>query len=126
MRILLIALTLLTLSQVGLAQQVTYPLDSLSKELMRLDAKVNQIDLKLDKTRRSFRRGIFMATLGYSVTIAGGLMLGRDNDNLGRALLYTGGALGVGGTVLLVTSFNNLKVEPLQPKPPTLPEGPGP
>ena len=126
MRILLLALILLTTSHVGLAQQTPYPIDSLSKELMRLDARVNQIDLKLDKTRRSFRRGIFMATLGYSVTIAGGLMLGRDNDNLGRAFLYTGGALGVGGTVLLVTSFNNLKAEPYVPKPPTLPEGKSP
>ena len=103
-------LTLVVLPLSGYSQSTSYPLDSLSKELMRLDARVNQIDLKLDKTRKSFRTGIFMATLGYSVTIAGGLMLGRENDQLGRALLYTGGAMGVSGTVLLVNSFNRFNV----------------
>ena len=49
-----------------------------------------------------------MATLGYTVTIARGLMLGRDNDELGQVLLVTGGVTGGIGTYMLVDAFKYL------------------
>ena len=55
-------------------------------------------------SENKFKRGILIATIGYSVTIAGGLMLGRKYDDAGKILLITGGA----GTVLLVDSFKYL------------------
>ena len=118
---LLFTLTLLIscLHQSQAQQASAYPLDSLKKELMAIDTRVNQIELKLDKTQRSFKRGIFLATMGYTITIAGGLMLGRENDSLGQFLLYTGGVLGATGTVMLVNSFQHLKREKLYARPET-------
>ena len=52
--------------------------------------------------------GILVATLGYTLTITGGLMLGRENDKIGQALLVTGGATGTVGTVLMIDSFKYL------------------
>jgi hypothetical protein len=57
-------------------------------------------------SEKKFKRGILIATIGYSVTIAGGLMLGRKYDDAGKVLLITGGATGILGTVLLVTLSN--------------------
>ena len=69
---------------------------------------VTQIQLNLGKSHKQFKKGMVLATIGYSVTIAGGLMLGRKNDDLGKTLLYTGGAAGLGGTFILLDSFKFL------------------
>lgn len=92
-----------------LAQQ-TPPSDieELKKEILQLNTQVDQIQFNLRQSQNKFKRGIAVATIGYSVTITGGLMLGRKNDNLGKALLVTGGALGVTGTFMLVDSFKYL------------------
>jgi len=46
------------------------------------------------------------------VTILGGQLLG-SNPDLGKALLYTGGAIGITGTVILVKGFNKISIGPL-------------
>jgi len=83
-------------------------LESLKKEILELRAEVNQINVNLQTSQNKFKRGIAVATIGYSVTIAGGLMLGRKNDDLGKALLVAGGATGITGTVLMVDAFRFL------------------
>ena len=103
-------LTLLCLSMFAnmtVAQQYGNA-DSLKNEIIKLKTDVKQIQLNLGKSHGQFKRGIALATLGYTVTIAGGLMLGRDNDDLGQVLLYTGGAVGMGGTFVLLDSFKYL------------------
>ncbi|MCG8321757.1 MAG: hypothetical protein MI921_19820 [Cytophagales bacterium] len=82
--------------------------DSLKNEIIKLKTDVTEIQLNLGKAHGQFKKGILLATLGYSVTIAGGLMLGRENDDLGQVLLYTGGAVGLGGTFVLLDSFKFL------------------
>ena len=64
--------------------------------------------MNLEKSKAKFQRGILVATIGYTLTIAGGLMLGRENDELGQVLLVTGGVTGITGTVLLVDAFKFL------------------
>jgi hypothetical protein len=83
-------------------------LDSLKREILLLREDVNQIQLNLETSQAKFKRGIAVATLGYSVTIAGGLMLGRKNDELGKVLLVGGGATGITGTILMVDAFRFL------------------
>ncbi|MEM8568982.1 MAG: hypothetical protein AAGF85_21160 [Bacteroidota bacterium] len=83
-------------------------LDSLKAEILSIRADVDNINLNLEKSKNKFQRGIFVATLGYSITIAGGLMLGRDNDELGQVLLVTGGVTGGIGTYMLVDAFKFL------------------
>lgn len=82
--------------------------EELKKEILQLKADVQTIQLNLIKGEKKFKRGIFVATLGYSVTIAGGLMLGRKNDDLGKVLLVSGGATGITGTVMMLNAFNYL------------------
>ena len=82
--------------------------DSLKNEILQLKTDVKQIQLNLGKSHGQFKKGILLATVGYTVTIAGGLMLGRENDDLGQVLLYTGGAAGLGGTFILLDSFKFL------------------
>lgn len=83
-------------------------LDSLKAEILSIRADVDHINLNLKKSRTKFQKGIFIATLGYTVTIAGGLMLGRENDELGQVLLVTGGVTGGIGTYMLVDAFKFL------------------
>ncbi len=83
-------------------------LEQLKKEILILHQDVETIQVNLGKAENKFKRGIGMATLGYSVTIAGGLMLGRKNDDLGKALLVSGGVIGITGTVLMVDAFKYL------------------
>ena len=64
--------------------------DSLKREILLLRADVDQIQLNLATSQKKFKTGIIIATIGYSVTIAGGLMLGRKYDDLGKVLLVTG------------------------------------
>jgi len=83
-------------------------IDSLQREIMEVRLDVEEINLNLEKSKSKFQRGILVATLGYTVTIAGGLMLGRENDELGQALLVTGGVTGGIGTYMLVDAFKFL------------------
>ncbi len=83
-------------------------LDSLKNEIMKIQADVENINLNLEKSRAKFQRGILVATIGYTVTIAGGLMLGRENDNVGQALLIAGGVTGITGTYMMVDAFKFL------------------
>lgn len=83
-------------------------IDSLKAEILSIRADVDNINLNLEKSKNKFQKGIFIATLGYTVTIAGGLMLGRENDELGQALLITGGVTGGIGTYMLVDAFKFL------------------
>jgi hypothetical protein len=95
----------------------TQPLnpDSLTQEILTLKADVQNIKLNLAKSESRVRRGIFVSAVGYSTVIAGGLMLGRKRDDLGKALLVTGGAIGVTGTILLVDAFKFLG-KPAKPR----------
>ena len=82
--------------------------EEFKKELLSLRADVATIQVNLSRSEARFKRGIVVATLGYTVTIAGGLMLGRKRDELGKALLIAGGVTGVTGTILMVDAFKFL------------------
>jgi hypothetical protein len=82
--------------------------EELKKEILQLKVDVQTIQLNLIKGEKKFKRGIFVATLGYSVTIVGGLLLGRKNDDLGKVLLVGGGATGMTGTVMMLDAFKYL------------------
>jgi hypothetical protein len=92
------------------AQQSPIPpdIESLKQEILQLRNDIDLVQMNLGKSHQRFKVGIAAATLGYTVTIVGGLMLGRENDQLGQALLVTGGAIGLTGTFLLVDSFKFL------------------
>ncbi|RAV98157.1 hypothetical protein DQQ10_25155 [Pseudochryseolinea flava] len=92
------------------AQKVdsTAHVDQFKTALLTLRADVNNIQLNLGKSERRFKTGIAVATLGYSITIAGGLMLGRKHDDVGKGLLIAGGATGITGTFLMVDAFKFL------------------
>lgn len=83
-------------------------MDSLRQEILSLKVEVENIHLNLETSKSKFQRGMLVATLGYTITIAGGLMLGRKNDEVGQALLVAGGVTGGIGTYLLVDSFKYL------------------
>ncbi|GAA0892227.1 hypothetical protein GCM10009122_19060 [Fulvivirga kasyanovii] len=103
---LILLFSLLTLTTYG---QERYPgLDTLKQQVLTLQADVDNIHLNLEKSKSKFQRGILVATLGYTITIAGGLMLGRENDELGQGLLIAGGVTGVVGTYMLVDAFKFL------------------
>ncbi|MBV6645319.1 MAG: hypothetical protein KI790_07705 [Cyclobacteriaceae bacterium] len=97
----------LTCISLSFAQQDAR-LDSLRQDILNLRLEVNQISLNLSNSKSRFQSGILVSTIGYSVTIAGGLMLGRENDGLGQSLLIAGGVTGVTGTYLMVDAFRAL------------------
>ena len=82
--------------------------DSLNRKLLELEGAIQEIDLRLNQSQRKFQSGILVSTIGYTVTIAGGLMLGRENDELGQLLLVTGGLTGGIGTYIMVDAFRGL------------------
>jgi hypothetical protein len=82
--------------------------DSLQQQILSLRGEVENIKLNLGLSEKKFKRGIAVATIGYSVTITGGLMLGRKNDKLGKILLVAGGVSGITGTILMVDAFKYL------------------
>lgn len=104
MRLYLIFIALWFVSLSGKAQS----LDSIQTTVLNLQEQVRSIDLRMEKSHQRFQAGILVSTLGYSVTIAGGLMLGRSNDQLGQGLLIAGGITGVTGTYLLTDAFRIL------------------
>lgn len=85
-------------------------LDSIKREIFTIKNDVNQIQLQLSDAKKTLKTGIFVATLGYTVTIIGGQLLGT-NPEIGEALLYTGGAIGIGGTIVLVRGFNKISLK---------------
>lgn len=92
------------------AQQIptVYKEEELKKQILELNERVDQVQVNLVTSEKKFKRGILVATIGYTLTITGGLMLGRSNDQLGQVLLVTGGATGAVGTVLMLDSFKYL------------------
>jgi hypothetical protein len=85
-------------------------LDSIKREIFTIKNDVQEIQLQLADAKKTLKTGIFVATLGYTVTIIGGQLLGT-NPELGKALLYTGGAIGIGGTIVLVRGFNKISLK---------------
>jgi len=82
--------------------------DSLKRRIIALESGVNEINLNLEQSQKKFQSGILIATIGYTTTIAGGLMLGRKYDETGQALLVAGGVTGVIGTYKMVDAFRFL------------------
>lgn len=96
------------------AQVEEYPnLDSLISAVTKLEHEVFTIQDNLHKSQSQLKTGILVATIGYTVTIIGGQLLGT-RPNVGEALLYTGGAIGITGTVILVKGFNKISLGPPQ------------
>ena len=88
-------------------------LDSLVNAVVNLENEIYEVKLNLHQSQKQLKTGIFVATLGYTVTIIGGQLLGT-RPQLGEALLYTGGAIGIAGTVILVKGFNKISLGPPQ------------
>ncbi len=105
-KLALVSTLLLSLSFSSLAQTQSY--DSLVKQLTALETEVDEIQLNLETSKNKFKTSILIASLGYATTIAGGLMLGRKNDELGQGLLVVGGVTGTIGTYKMVDAFQYL------------------
>jgi hypothetical protein len=105
-----ILFTLLVMISTVAVSQNTSPadLEDLKKQVLALNQHVDNIQLNLSTAERKFKRGILVATLGYTLTITGGMMLGRENDKLGQGFLIAGGTTGAVGTVLMLDSFKYL------------------
>lgn len=109
-------ITLIFIASNARAQEVsTADLDSLKQQILKLNTEVNQIQVNLETSQKKFQKGILVATIGYSVTIAGGLMLGRKYDDAGKVLLVTGGVTGITGTFMMVDAFKYLNPKKRQP-----------
>ena len=113
MRVLSTLLFLLCFSYNAFSQNIQSAdslrtLEQFKKEIVNLRADIDNVQLNLGKSEKRFKTGIAVATLGYSITITGGLMLGRKRDELGKVLLVAGGATGVTGTILMVDAFKFL------------------
>lgn len=89
-------------------QSFSQNIDSLRKEIRNLKTEVASINLRITDSNNQFKKGVLVSAIGYSVTIAGGLMLGRENDKTGQFLLIAGGITGVTGTYILMDSFDVL------------------
>ena len=113
----LIVLSLLVLISSTLFAQNTPSYDSLKRAIIALDTRVSEVELNLETSQKKFRSGILIATLGYTTTITGGLMLGRANDQLGQGLLVVGGATGILGTYKMVDAFRFLTGNKKKKKP---------
>ena len=85
--------------------------DSLKRSILQLDRDLRQVELNLYQSQRHLKTGILVATLGYSVTILGGQLLGTQ-PQAGKALLYVGGATGLVGTVILFKGFKKISLGP--------------
>jgi hypothetical protein len=110
-KFLIISMVLWTVFPVT-AQEIDYPnLDSLVRAVTILENEIYEVKLNLHQSQKQLKTGILVATVGYSVTILGGQLLG-SNPDLGKALLYAGGAIGITGTVVLVKGFNKISIGP--------------
>ena len=91
-----------------LRAQQTNDVEELKMQVLALQTNLDHVQLNLKQADNKFKRGILISTIGYSLTITGGLMLGRKDDQLGQTLLVIGGTTGVVGTVLMIESFKYL------------------
>jgi len=103
-----IFLALFLFPVISFGQAATKDVEQLKQEILLLKTDVENIQINLSQSQNKFKGGILVATIGYTVTIAGGLMLGRKNDDLGKVLLVSGGVTGVTGTILMVDAFKYL------------------
>ncbi len=83
--------------------------------MIQMDQDLYQVQLNLHKAQNQLQTGILVATLGYTVTIVGGQLLGT-NPELGETLLYVGGATGIVGTVILFKGFKKISLGPPIPR----------
>jgi len=105
----IICFSMLATKSFSQAEMTRQEFDSIKRAVIQLDLQVNQINQNLIGAKRTLKTGVFIATLGYTVTIIGGQLLGVNPD-LGEALLYAGGAIGIGGTIILVRGFNKISL----------------
>lgn len=89
--------------------------DSLKKAMIQMDQELYEVQLNLHKSQNQLQNGILVATLGYTVTIIGGQLLGTKPE-LGETLLYVGGATGIVGTVILFKGFKKISLGPPIPR----------
>lgn len=108
---------LISISVYGQTTSRQANLDSLRREIRALDQELYEVQLNLDQSKKQLKTGIFIATVGYTVTIIGGQLLG-SNPDVGKTLLYVGGATGIVGTVILVKGFNKISLK--SPDPPKI------
>lgn len=88
-----------------LQAQSRQQIDSLKREVLNLkvDLETTQANLRLSHKR--FKRGIFTSAIGYTIVIAGGILLGTDNLNeWGQPLIFAGGVVGFTGAIMLYNS----------------------
>jgi hypothetical protein len=104
----LILFSFLIIPHLAVAQTEPAEIESLKQEILLLQADVDNIQINLTQSQNKFKTGILVATIGYTVTIAGGLMLGRENDDLGKVLLVSGGVTGITGTIMMADAFKYL------------------
>jgi len=90
------------------AQQESKDVEQLKKEVLLLQQDLENVQINIGLSEKKFRKGIVVATIGYTVTIAGGLMLGRKYDDLGKVLLVSGGITGITGTFMMADAFKYL------------------
>ena len=111
-KLLLFAFFAIAIPNISSAQEMDRAsLDSLKYAIINLQEEVQVIETNLYRSKKTLKTGVFIATLGYTVTIIGGQLLGTKPE-LGEALLYTGGAIGITGTVILVKGFNKISLGP--------------
>ncbi len=89
--------------------------DSLKRAMIQMDQELYQVQLNLHRSQNQLKTGILVATLGYTVTIIGGQLLGTEPE-LGETLLYVGGATGIVGTVILFKGFKKISLGPPIPR----------
>jgi hypothetical protein len=98
------------------AQTTHFPsIDSLKRAIIELDHEIYEVKLNLHQSQKQLKTGILIATIGYTVTIIGGQLLGTEPD-LGKTLLYVGGVTGIAGTFVLVKGFKKISLR--APTPP--------
>lgn len=98
---LLLFLGVFTQLQAQNAQQI----DSLKREIMKLQVDLEGTQSNLRLSHKRFKRGIFTSAIGYSIVIAGGILLGTDNLNeWGQPLIFAGGVVGFAGAIMLYNS----------------------
>jgi hypothetical protein len=88
--------------------------DSLKRSLTQVESELYQVKLNLHQSQSQLKSGILIATLGYTVTIIGGQLLGT-RPRVGETLLYVGGATGIVGTVVLFKGFKKISLGPPLP-----------
>lgn len=113
---LFIFLEVFVLSSFAQTQSHQANLDSLRREIRNLDQELYEVQLNLHRSKNQLKKGIFIATIGYTITIIGGQLLG-SNPEVGKTLLYVGGATGIVGTVVLVKGFNKISLKAPTPPP---------